>query len=159
MKRPQSEKYAKRFIFVDFIKHEKTPKWKVFKKPHTFAISCKPEVIQKPSQAKSEQNAKYIHQFCKKVSQIAHTFENLKFWTKKVSQIDETFENLKSDPLFRRDEMKVTCRKCDRGVRKWLTGLRCTPPGPRQDLYSVNTVWGKIQSSNLNFGITGMPAA
>ena len=27
-------------------------------------------------------------------------------------------QNLKSDPLFRLDEMKVTCRKCDRGARK-----------------------------------------
>ena len=56
-----------------------------------------------------------------------------------MDQIDDTFENLKSDPLFRRDEMKVTCRKCDRGVRKWLTGHRSTfmdiyftPSGPLQ---------------------------
>ena len=76
------------------------------------------------------------------------TFENLRFWTKKVSQNVNTFENLKIDPLFRLDEMKVTCRKCDRGARKCMTGVCRTSMGylflRRQDPYSVNTVWGKI---------------
>lgn len=58
---------------------------------------------------------------------------------KYVCQIDNTFENLKSDPVFRRDEMNVTCRNSCRGVRKWLTwpwvtcmDIYFTPPGPLQ---------------------------
>ena len=74
MKRRQNEKYAKRLIHSQF--------------------SCKPEVIQKPSQAKSEQNAKDIHQFCKKVSKIVHTFANLRFEAKKVNEIVNTFKKV-----------------------------------------------------------------
>ena len=44
---------------------------------------------------KSRQNRKGIHEFSEKVSQIADTLENLRFWTKKVSQIVRTFENLR----------------------------------------------------------------
>ena len=74
MKGLQNEKYAKRLI-------------------HS-SISCKPEVSQKPSQAKREQNTKDIHQFYKKMSQIAYTFANLRFWAKKVSEIVNTFEKV-----------------------------------------------------------------
>ena len=71
--------------------------------------------MQEPSEDKSKQNRKDIHEFSEKVSQIADTFENLRISLKKVKQIANTFENLKTDPLFRRDEMKVTCRNRDRG--------------------------------------------
>ena len=98
MKRRQNEKYAKRLIHSQF--------------------SCKPEVIQKPSQAKSEQNAKDIHQFCKKVSKIAHTFANLRFWAKKVSEIVNTFKKVILKVKKTDGFLKVTCRKCDRGVEK-----------------------------------------
>ena len=43
-------------------------------------------------------------------------FQNLKFDEQKVSENVNTFENLKTDLLFRRDEMKVTCRNRDRGL-------------------------------------------
>ena len=98
MKRPQNEKYAKRRIHSSF--------------------SCKPEVIQKPSQAKSDQNARDIHQFCKKVCQIAHTFINLRFGPKKVSEIVRTFEKMILKVKKTDEFLKVTCRKCDRGVEK-----------------------------------------
>ena len=94
----QNEKYAKRMIHSQF--------------------SSKPEVIQKASQAKSEQNAKDIHQFCKKVSQIAHTFANLRFWAKKVSEIVRTFEKVILKVKKTDGFLKVTCRKCDRGLKK-----------------------------------------
>ena len=74
MKRRQNEKYSKSLIHSP--------------------ISCKRKASQKPSQAKSEQNAKDIHQFCKKVSQIASTFANLRFWAKKVSEIVRTFKKV-----------------------------------------------------------------
>ena len=98
MKSLQNVKYAKRLIHSQF--------------------SCKPEVIQTPSQSKSEQNAKDIHQFCKKVSQIAYTFANLRFWAKKVSEIAETFEKVILKVKKTDGFLKVTCRKCDRGVEK-----------------------------------------
>ena len=98
MKRPQNKKYSKSLI-------------------HS-SISCKPEVSQKPSQAKSEQNAKDIHQFCKKVSKIAHTFANLRFWAKKVTEIAETFKKVILKVKKTDGFLKVTCRKCDRGVEK-----------------------------------------
>ena len=67
---------------------------------------------------KSRQNRKGIHEFSEKVSQIADTLENLRFWTKKVSQIVGTFGKMilkveKTDGF-----LTVTCRKCDRGLKK-----------------------------------------
>ena len=50
----------------------------------------------------------------------SRTFESLKDIRKFEVR---TFESLKIDPLFRLDEMKVTCRKCDRGARKWRGDL------------------------------------
>ena len=35
---------------------------------------------------------------------------------KQISQNVNTFENLKTEPLYRRDEMKVTCRNRARGL-------------------------------------------
>ena len=66
---------------------------------------------------KSRQNRKGIHEFSEKVSKIADTLENLRFWTKKVSQIVRTFGKMilkveKTDGF-----LKVTCRKCDRGLK------------------------------------------
>ena len=74
--------------------------------------------MQEPSEDKSKQNRRDIHEFSEKVSQIVDTFENLRFWTKKVSQIVETFEKMilkvKKTDAF----LKVTCRKCDRGLNQ-----------------------------------------
>ena len=50
--------------------------------------------MQEPSEDKSKQNRTDIHDFSEKVSQIADTFENLRFWTKKVSQNVKTFEKV-----------------------------------------------------------------
>ena len=98
MKRRQNEKYSKSLIHSP--------------------ISCKPEVSQKPSQAKSEQNAKDIHQFCKKVNKIAYTFANLRFEAQKVSEIVNTFKKVILKVKKTDGFLKVTCRKCDRGLRK-----------------------------------------
>ena len=96
MKRRQNEKYAKSVIHSP--------------------ISCKPEVSQKPSQTKSEQNAKDIHQFCKKVSKIANTFANLRFWVKKVVENVNTFKKVILKVKKTDGFLKVTCRKCDRSL-------------------------------------------
>ena len=96
MKSLQNEKYAKRSIHSQ--------------------LSCKPEVSQKPSRAKSEQNAKGIHQCCKKVSKIAHTFANLSFL--KVNEIVRTFKKVIFKVKKTDEFLKVTCRKCDRGIEK-----------------------------------------
>ena len=91
-----------------------------------------------------------------KVSKMRQTFANLvkkrrqnrwyiqkvKIWNK--TQNVRTFENLKTDPLFRLVEMKVTCRKCDRGARNLSTDLCDTPRGYlflfRHDPFSASTV-------------------
>ena len=74
--------------------------------------------MQEPSEDKSKQNRRDIHDFSEKVSQIADTFENLKFRTKKVSQIVKTFEKVILKVKKTHEFLKVTCRKCDRGLRK-----------------------------------------
>ena len=38
-------------------------------------------------QEPSEDKSKDIHDFSEKVSQIAHTFENSRFWTKKLTKV------------------------------------------------------------------------
>ena len=70
---------------------------------------------------KSGPNRKDIHNFSEKVSQIADTFENLRFWTKKVSQIVRIFEKVILKVKKTDEFLKVTCRKCDRGLRKWTS--------------------------------------
>ena len=53
----------------------------------------------------------------KKMCKIAYTFNNLRFGTKKMSEIVKTFKKnilkVKKTDGF----LKVTCRKCDRGLR------------------------------------------
>ena len=77
--------------------------------------------MQTPSEAKSDQNRKDVHQFSDKVSQIAYTFENLRFWTKKVNEIVRTFEKVILKVKKTDEFLKVTCRKCDRGLRKLIS--------------------------------------
>ena len=74
--------------------------------------------MQEPSEDKSKQNRRDIHDFSEKVSQIADTFENLRFWTKKVSKLVGTFEKVILKVKKTDGFLKVTCRKCDRGVEK-----------------------------------------
>ena len=74
--------------------------------------------MQEPSEDKSKQNRRDIHDFSEKVSQIADTFENLRFWTKKVSKFVRTFEKVILKVKKTDGFLKVTCRKCDRGLRK-----------------------------------------
>ena len=63
------------------------------------------------------------------MSQIADTFENLRFWTKKVSEFVRTFEKVISK-LEKTDEfLKVACQKCETLVtdfRKLKDALRKT---------------------------------
>ena len=119
MKRPQSEKYAKRIIHLSILQSMKRRQNEKYSKSLIHSpISCKPEVSQKPSRAKSNQNAKDIHQFCKQVSKIVYTFANLRFWAKKVSEIVNTFKQVILKVKKTDGFLKVTCRKCDRGVEK-----------------------------------------
>ena len=74
--------------------------------------------MQEPSEDKSKQNRRDIHDFSEKVSQIADTFENLRFWTKKVSKFVRTFEKMILKVKKTHGFLKVRCRKCDRGLRK-----------------------------------------
>ena len=67
---------------------------------------------------KSKQYRTDIHEFSENVSQIADTLENLRFWTKKVSQIVETFGKIILKVKKTDGFLKVTCRKCDRGLKK-----------------------------------------
>ena len=66
--------------------------------------------------SRTEPSSKTFHSFCEKVSQIADTFENLKFRTKKVNQIVETFQKVILKVKKTYEFLKVTCRKCDRGL-------------------------------------------
>ena len=78
--------------------------------------------MQEPSEDKSQQNRRDIHDFSEKVSQIADTFEKLRFWTKKVSKFVRTFEKVISKVKKTDGFLKVICRKCDRGLRKLTSG-------------------------------------
>ena len=130
MKSLQNVKYAKHLIHSRF--------------------SCKPEVNQTPSQAKSEQNAKDIHQFCKKVSKIVHTFANLRFGAKKVSEIVNTFKKVILKVKKTDGFLKVTCRKCDRGVEKVTSETPNQSHNNKRSRsgtnHSVETKWALLKS-------------
>ena len=69
--------------------------------------------MQEPSEDKSKQNRRDIHDFSEKVSQIVDTFEKLRCLTKKPSKIVDTFENL-LDKLNKTDGfLKVVCQNCE----------------------------------------------
>ena len=71
----------------------------------------------KLSESKSEANAWYIHTLREKVSQIGNTFDNLRCWTNKVSKFVRTFKKVILKVKKTDGFLKVTCRKCDRGLR------------------------------------------
>ena len=91
--------------------------------------------MQTPSEAKSSPNRKDIHQVSEKVSQNANTFENLRFWTKKVSQNVRIFEKVILKVQKTDGFLKVTCRKCDRGIRK------LTSETPTELQQQRNRIW------------------
>ena len=65
--------------------------------------------MQEPSEDKSKQNRRDIHDFSEQVSQIADTLENLRCWTKTVSEIIRTFEKVISKVKKTDGFLKVAC--------------------------------------------------
>ena len=82
---------------------------------------------------------------------IWKTHERYALFSNQGSNFEDPYHTLKTDPLFRVGEMRVTCRKCDRGARKWIHHPRPTSMGylflHRQDPFSASTVWGMTNVS------------
>ena len=79
--------------------------------------------------------------------QVCKTHKRYTLFSNKGSNFEDPYHTLKTDPLFRVGEMKVTCRKCDRGARNLRVEHRTTSMGYlfllRQDPFSASTFWGK----------------
>ena len=61
------------------------------------------------------------------LKKVCKTHERYTVFSNRRSNFEDPYHTLKTDPLFRVGEMKVTCRKCDRGARNPLSASAADP--------------------------------